>query len=861
MTSLVIPGQDDKPWPTLGPQVCDLLEERSVYGPGDLRSKPYVVNGEFRAVIYKAYEVFPKGHRRAGRRRFKRVGISLRKGTAKTELLAQIAFVELHPEGPVRCDGFDASGQPVGRPVNDPYIPLLAHTEEQSEELAFGALYVIVSLSEDADLFDIGLERIMRGDGAGVAKALAGAPDTRDGARTTFQGFDEPLALDTVVPTPSGWRMIGELRAGDEVYGRDGRALRVLGASPVHVDRDCYRVTFSDGTTVTTDGAHRWKAIEWSNRPAGEQVVSTRQMLDRGVRTGYGFRWRLPRAAGFDGQVRTLPIDPYLLGVWLGDGSTDAGYVHTAKADVAAMSAGVPHTVSTSRPNLVRWLPTGLRAQLRATGLLGHKHIPDHYLFAAREQRLALLQGLMDTDGHTTRAGACTFVQNDASLAEQVAVLVRSLGAQARLVRTVDARSRTGEMWKVHFSPAFTPFRLDRKASRFDWRPRRCTHWPTIVSIEPVASVPVRCIAVDSDDHLFLIGRGLHLTHNTHRLSKPRHIEAHTTMLANTPKRPAADPWSMEITTGFTPGEGSIAERTYKYAQKVASGEHRDSQLFYLHRAAGDQHDIKTDKGLRAAIIEASGPEVAKWSDIDDIAGQFRAPDADVPYLERVWLNRLRQSARQAFDVKTWQDLAVPGWKPEPGSPIVLGFDGARWKDSTAIVGTDLELGRQWVVALWERPLGPRGKDWAVDTRAVDRVMGATQRRFKVRRVYADPPMYEAIVAEWHARYTGVREWWTHRPFPTARALRAYKAAMDGGDLSHDGDPRYEAHIGHAQRKDLHQLDDDGQPLWVIEKERPDSDQKIDLDMAGMLSWKAYLDELADPDDEEEGPPDLVFGV
>src|SRR5690606_9561971 len=110
-------------------------------------------------------------------------------------LAAWIAAVELHPEGPVRCDGWRKAGrnrwEPVGAPVTDPYIPLVAYTEEQSEDLAYGALKAILELSEVAGDFDIGLERILRKDGAGKAVALASAPDARDGARTTWQHFDE----------------------------------------------------------------------------------------------------------------------------------------------------------------------------------------------------------------------------------------------------------------------------------------------------------------------------------------------------------------------------------------------------------------------------------------------------------------------------------------------------------------------------------------------------------------------------------------------------------------------------------------------------------------------------------------------
>src|SRR5690554_5309721 len=190
MTVLMIP-ELDLSYPTLGPQVCDFIETYLVFGPGDLLGTPARLDDEKRALIGRMYEVYPRGHEQAGRRRFRRCAISMRKGTAKTELAAWIAACELHPLAPVRCDGFDARGQPVGIGVTDPYIPMVAYTEEQSDELAYGALKVILGYSTLASDFDIGIERIMRVGGDGKAVSLATSPDARDGARTTFQVFDE----------------------------------------------------------------------------------------------------------------------------------------------------------------------------------------------------------------------------------------------------------------------------------------------------------------------------------------------------------------------------------------------------------------------------------------------------------------------------------------------------------------------------------------------------------------------------------------------------------------------------------------------------------------------------------------------
>jgi hypothetical protein len=175
--------------------VCDFIESYLVFGPGDLRGQPARLDPEKRGLIYRMYECYPQGHPQAGRRRFKRVAISLRKGSAKSEFDAWLAAVELHPDGPVRCVGWNGHGDPIGGPVNDPYVPMVAFTDEQSEELAYGALKCILEESVLAKDFDIGIQRIMRLNGDGKAVHLATSPNARDGARTTFQVFDETHRL------------------------------------------------------------------------------------------------------------------------------------------------------------------------------------------------------------------------------------------------------------------------------------------------------------------------------------------------------------------------------------------------------------------------------------------------------------------------------------------------------------------------------------------------------------------------------------------------------------------------------------------------------------------------------------------
>jgi len=198
MATLVVPPLDLS-YPTLGPAIADFIEDRCVYGPGSLAGLPAIVDDEFRGQLYRLYEIHPQGSRLEGRRRFTRGALEMRKGLAKTEKAAWITFCELHPESPVRCDGFDADGNPVGKPVAFPYIPMLAHTQDQVSELAFGVLKYVVENGPDAGLFDTSLERIIRlndrGRADGKAVPVSNSPGSRDGALTTFQCVDEPHRL------------------------------------------------------------------------------------------------------------------------------------------------------------------------------------------------------------------------------------------------------------------------------------------------------------------------------------------------------------------------------------------------------------------------------------------------------------------------------------------------------------------------------------------------------------------------------------------------------------------------------------------------------------------------------------------
>lgn len=341
------------------------------------------------------------------------------------------------------------------------------------------------------------------------------------------------------------------------------------------------------------------------------------------------------------------------------------------------------------------------------------------------------------------------------------------------------------------------------------------------------------------------------LADETHWWTLPRLKQAHQTMLANLAKRKIADPWMLEITTAPEPGAGSVAEATMEYAQAVDDGRLTDTSLFFFHRQASDVHDLDTVDGARAAVIEASGPATLAWRDIEAIVALWNDPTTDRTYWERVWCNRLVRSSTQAFDVPRWKACTAPADRPpvKPGAAITLGFDGAMFHDATGLVATEIETGFQWVPGVWEAPFGhdPKMQVWQVPTDEVDATVRALFAEYTVWRLYADPPYWQSWIALWIGVYGKERviEWWTNRRKPMTAALENFETAIKERQLQHDGDKRLQRHLGNARKHELPQRDENGRPLWLIRKDRPDSPHKIDLAMAAVLSWEARTDAIA----------------
>ena len=341
------------------------------------------------------------------------------------------------------------------------------------------------------------------------------------------------LAVDTEVPTPSGWRTMGDLQPGDLVFTPNGRPTEVLAASEVMHDRDCRTVVFSDDTSVVADADHQWEVrTKYDRRVGRTRVLSTRAIADtlRCSPTEYGYHVdnTLPLAY----PERDLPVDPYVFGAWIGDGISSKAEITTIDQPILREIARVGYAVWPATGALAfriggvghsRNPATGrhesnesLQSKLRAMGVLGNKHIPSEYMQASEHQRRALVAGLMDTDGYVDTLGRCDLTTVKRPLAEQYRELLCSLGYRAKIAtKTATLYGRVcGLRHEVTFTPHEQVFYLPRKAARLALTQAFC-FGRAIVDVRPAPSVPVRCIRVANPEGTFVVTRSHIATHNS----------------------------------------------------------------------------------------------------------------------------------------------------------------------------------------------------------------------------------------------------------------------------------------------------------------------------------------------------------
>ena len=347
-----------------------------------------------------------------------------------------------------------------------------------------------------------------------------------------MRGRAQPLTAKVL--TPDGWRQIGDLTVGDLVVGSDGLPTPVLGVYP-QGRKPVFRVTTQDGASTLACGEHLWTVRTPDDRNHGRpsRVLQTQEMVGN-LRRGHVHRYELPLVAPVEFVPQEVPVDPYALGLLLGDGSFT-----TADPELAeALEAALPG-IGLARKNEIGYVlrntaggrggvivANPVTVALRALGLAGTRShttfVPENYRFNSAAVRLALLQGLFDSDGGpvTRRGRTCRIQYTTCSerLRDDVVFLARSLGGVAywrcrpALGREV-GYGNDAYVLDVRLPADLQPFRLARKRAAYDecggGRPMRF-----IESIEPAGDAETVCIQVGAADSLYVTD-DLIVTHNT----------------------------------------------------------------------------------------------------------------------------------------------------------------------------------------------------------------------------------------------------------------------------------------------------------------------------------------------------------
>ena len=356
------------------------------------------------------------------------------------------------------------------------------------------------------------------------------------------RGYGKMSDINDLIRTEDGWKKLGDIVDGDKVFGADGKMCNVVKAHPIQYAKKTYKLTFDTHETVICGEEHLWYTETRNERrqilrgQSKEGKVRTTQEIVDTLKHFKETNHAIPVNKPLQLPEQNLPIHPYVLGCWLGDGSKSSSAITNVDTEVWSQivkcgyeikpSNTITHSISngaeTQRNDLGQYQSNGsMISLLKEIGIYKDKRIPRIYMNASYEQRLEILQGLMDTDGYCNENGWCEIAQVKTDLLDDIFELVGSLGIKAHR-HTGGKRMLNGEYYGEKdyvFFKTFVPvFKMQRKLDRQMGATKaqyRRQLYRFIVKAEEVESTPLRCLTVDSEDHLFLVGKSFIPTHNT----------------------------------------------------------------------------------------------------------------------------------------------------------------------------------------------------------------------------------------------------------------------------------------------------------------------------------------------------------
>ena len=366
--------------------------------------------------------------------------------------------------------------------------------------------------------------------------------ESRDGNAllADCMGLGKAQPLHSNILGANGWIKMGDIKLGDSIFGEDGKLHEVIGIYPQGVQK-VYRVTFTDGSKCECTEDHLWNVRTPSDKYYGKgyRTLTLKQIIKSGLHLRCGTKWFIPTTKPVRFAEQSLPVDPYVMGYLLGNGHITNKGVSVTIPDKevkeyidnkvkrnksylsnTANSNNIDYRFKTtdknSRNRMVRTL-TALGLDKKSY----EKFIPDRYKFSSCKQRIALLQGLMDSDG-CTGGGITEYCTTSYQLMQDVKFLVHSLGGKANLsikknpkyIYNGEVRTgRTAYRLFITFSNNINPFLLKRKADSFIKNTKyKITRG--ISKVEYVGESPCQCISTSNPTSLYLTD-DLIVTHNT----------------------------------------------------------------------------------------------------------------------------------------------------------------------------------------------------------------------------------------------------------------------------------------------------------------------------------------------------------
>ena len=368
-------------------------------------------------------------------------------------------------------------------------------------------------------------------------------------------GFGKAQPLDSRILTPNGYKLMGDMHVGDYVVGSDGQPHRVSGIFP-QGKRPIYKVSFSNGTSCECDIEHLWNVNSLYQRCGKKYVkgisngkndkkyvpdhsfktLTLREILSKGLVKRGRYNFKVPVVKPINFTKREVKFDPYLVGYYIGDGCFTRQNITVGKDDkyeietmLSPILGNDLHIFYREHRNIYSFDIVGETKKLLKESFSSNYHaenkfIPEEYLYNSIENRIAVLQGIMDSDGHANNNGSCEFCSKSKQLALDVQFLVRSLGGFATLIESDSSyfskkrneKIDCGKRYRVTISmcdSSIPLFRLGRKQERVKYRDKYVDSL-FMTNAEYIGEKEAQCIMVDSDEHLY-VTEDFIVTHNT----------------------------------------------------------------------------------------------------------------------------------------------------------------------------------------------------------------------------------------------------------------------------------------------------------------------------------------------------------